>query len=58
MIEEEGLFVPMSANGCKALGYTWDTSKFLSLNAEILKLAEFNLLDYDTRHGISNSWSL
>ena len=51
MIEEEGFFVPMSAKGCKALGYTWDTSKLFSLNAEILKLADFNLLDYKTRHG-------
>ena len=51
MIEEEGFFVPMSGKGCKALGYTWDTSKLFSLNAEILKLADFNLLDYKTRHG-------
>ena len=51
MIEEEGFFVPMSAKGCMALGYTWDTSKLFSLNAEILKLADFNLLDYKTRHG-------
>ena len=51
MIEEEGFFVPMSSKGCKALGYTWDTSKLFSLSAEILKLADFNLLDYKTRHG-------
>ena len=51
MIEEEGFFVPMSGKGCKALGYTWDTSKLFSLNVEILKLADFNLLDYKTRHG-------
>ena len=51
MIEEEGYFVPLSAKGCKALGYTWDTSKLFSLNVEILRLAEFNLLDYKTRHG-------
>ena len=51
MIEEEGFFVPLSAKGCKALGYTWDTSKLFSLNVEMLKLADFNLLDYKTRHG-------
>ena len=50
MIEKEGFFVPLSAKGCKALGYTWDTSKLLSLNVEMLKLADFNLLDYKTRH--------
>jgi hypothetical protein len=51
MIEEEGFFVPLSAKGCKALGYTWSTSKLFSLNVEMLKLADFNLLDYKTRHG-------
>ena len=51
MIEEEGFYVNHSAKGCKALGYTWDTSKLLSLNVEMLKLADFNLLDYKTRHG-------
>jgi len=51
MIEKEGFFVPLSAKGCKALGYTWDTSKLLSMNLEMLKLADFNLLDYKTRHG-------
>ena len=51
MIEEEGYFVPLSARGCKALGYTWDTSKLFSLNLEMLQLAGFNLLDYRTRHG-------
>jgi len=51
MTEEEGFFVPLSAKGCKALGYTWDTSKLFSLNVEMLKLADFNLLDYKTRHG-------
>ena len=51
MIEDEGFFVPLSAKGCKALGYTWDTSKLLSMNVEILKLADFSLLDYKTRHG-------
>ncbi len=50
MIEKEGFFVPLSAKGCKALGYTWDTSKLFSLNVEMLKLANFNLLDYKTRH--------
>jgi len=51
MIEEEGFFVPLSAKGCKALGYTWDASKLFSMNVEMLKLADFNLLDYKTRHG-------
>ena len=51
MIEEEGFFVPLSSKGCMALGYTWDTSKLFSLNVEMLKLADFNLLDYKTRHG-------
>ena len=51
MIEEEGFFVPLSAKGCRTLGYTWDTSKLFSLNVEMLKLADFNLLDYKTRHG-------
>ena len=51
MIEKEGFFVPLSAKGCKALGYTWNTSKLFSLNVEMLKLADFNLLDYKTRHG-------
>ena len=51
MIEEKGYFVPLSAKGCKALGYTWDTSKLFSLNLEMLQLAGFNLLDYKTRHG-------
>ena len=51
MIEEEGFFVPLSAKGCKALGYTWSASKLFSLNVEMLKLADFNLLDYKTRHG-------
>ena len=51
MIEEEGYFVPLSARGCKALGYSWDTSKLFSLNLEMLQLAGFNLLDYRTRHG-------
>jgi hypothetical protein len=51
MIEQEGFFVPLSAKGCKALGYSWDTSKLFSINVEMLKLADFNLLDYKTRHG-------
>ena len=51
MINEEGFFVPLSAKGCAALGYTWDTSRLFSLNVEMLKLAEYNLLDYKTRHG-------
>jgi hypothetical protein len=51
MIEEEGFFVPLSAKGCKALGYTRSTSKLFSMNVELLKLADFNLLDYKTRHG-------
>ena len=51
MIEEDGFFVPLSAKGCKALGYSWDTSKLFSMNVEMLKLADFNLLDYKTRHG-------
>ena len=51
MTNNEGFFVPLSAKGCKALGYTWDTSKLFSMNVELLNLANFNLLDYKTRHG-------
>lgn len=51
MINDEGYFVPLSAKGCKALGYTWDTSRLFSLNVELMRLADFNLLDYRTRHG-------
>ena len=51
MTNDEGFFVPLSAKGCKALGYTWDTSRLFSLNVEMLKLAGYNLLDYKTRHG-------
>ena len=51
MTNDEGFFVPLSAKGCKALGYTYDTSRLFSLNVEILKLAGYNLLDYKTRHG-------
>ena len=40
-----------SWTGCKALGYTYETSRLFSLNVEILKLAGYNLLDYKTRHG-------
>ena len=51
MIEEEGFYVNHSAKGCRALGYTQDTGKLLSMAVEILKLADFSLLDYKTRHG-------
>ena len=51
MTNDEGFFVPLSAKGCRALGYTWDTSRLFSLNVEMLKLAGYNLLDYKTRHG-------
>ena len=51
MINDEGFFVPLSAKGCKSLGYTYATSKLFSLNVEMLKLAGFNLLDYNSRHG-------
>ena len=51
MINDEGFFVPLSAKGCKALGYTFDTSRLFSLNLEMLKLANFNLLHYQSRHG-------
>ena len=50
MINDEGFFVPLSAKGCKALGYTYSTSKLFSLNVEMLKLAGFNLLNYKSRH--------
>ena len=51
MINDEGFFVPLSAKGCKSLGYTYSTSKLFSLNVEMLKLAGFNLLNYNSRHG-------
>ena len=51
MTNDEGFFVPLSSKGCKALGYTWSTSRLFSLNVEMLKLAGFDLLDYKTRHG-------
>ncbi|MDA8802801.1 peptidoglycan-binding protein [Amylibacter sp.] len=51
MTNDEGFFVPLSAKGCRALGYTYDTSRLFSLNVEMLKLAGFDLLEYKTRHG-------
>ena len=51
MINDEGFFVPLSAKGCKSLGYTYSTSKLFSLNVEMLKLAGFDLLNYSSRHG-------
>ena len=51
MISKEGYFVPHAGKGCKALGYSQDTSKLISTNVELLNLANFNLLDYKTRHG-------
>ena len=51
MTNDEGFFVPLSAKGCRALGYTWSTSRLFSLNVEMLKLAGFDLLDYKMRHG-------
>lgn len=51
MINNEGFFVPLSAKGCKALGYSWLTSQLFSLNVEVLKLADFDLLGYRTRNG-------
>ncbi|MBF9048011.1 hypothetical protein LSUCC0031_12880 [Rhodobacterales bacterium LSUCC0031] len=51
MIDTDGFFVPTSAKGCFALGYLWDTSKLFSMNVEILKVAGFDLLSYQTRHG-------
>lgn len=52
MIDHQGFFVPTSAKGCLALGYLWDTSKLFSINVEILKIAGFDLLEYETRHGV------
>ena len=51
MTNREGFFVTLSAKGCRALGYTYDTSRLFSLNVEMLKLAGYNLLGYKTRHG-------
>jgi hypothetical protein len=51
MIGKEGHFIPHTGKGCKALGYSWDTSKLISMNVELLNLANFNLLDYKTRNG-------
>ena len=51
MIGKEGYFIPTAAKGCKALGYSFSTSRLFSTNVELLNLAKFNLLDYKTRHG-------
>ena len=51
MIGDEAYFIPTAAKGCKALGYSLSTSRLFSTNVELLNLAEFNLLDYKTRHG-------
>ena len=51
MIGKEGHFIPHTGKGCKALGYSQDTSKLISMNVELLNLANFNLLDYKTRNG-------
>ena len=51
MVNDEGFFVPLSAKGCRALGYSYDTSRLFSLNVEMLKLADFDLLGYRTRQG-------
>lgn len=51
MIGKEGYFIPHTGKGCKALGYSQDTSKLISMNVELLNLANFNLLDYKTRNG-------
>jgi hypothetical protein len=51
MISKEGYYVPHVGRGCLALGYSQDTSKLISTNVELLNLANFNLLDYKTRHG-------
>ena len=51
MIGKEGYFIPTAAKGCKALGYSYATSRLFSTNVELLNLAKFNLLDYKTRHG-------
>ena len=60
MINDEGFFVPLSAKGCRALGYSWDTSRLFSLNVEMLKLAGFDLLNYRSRHGktISDAYEM
>ena len=51
MIDHEGFWVPTSAKGCKALGYTYSASQLISMNVEMLHLAGFDLLEYETRHG-------
>jgi len=51
MISKEGYYVNHVGKGCMALGYSYDTSKLISTNVELLNLANFNLLDYKTRHG-------
>jgi len=51
MVGKEGYFIPTAAKGCKALGYSYSTSRLFSTNVELLNLAKFNLLDYKTRHG-------
>ncbi len=51
MISKEGHYVNHVGKGCMALGYSYDTSKLISTNVELLNLANFNLLDYKTRHG-------
>ena len=51
MVGKEGYFIPTAAKGCKALGYSFSTSRLFSTNVELLNLAKFNLLDYKTRHG-------
>ncbi len=51
MISKEGYYVNHVGKGCMALGYSHDTSKLISTNVELLNLANFNLLDYKTRHG-------
>ena len=51
MIDHEGFWVPTSARGCRALGYTYSASQLISINVEMLNLAGFDLLRYKARHG-------
>ena len=51
MIDHDGFWVPTSAKGCKALGYTYSASQLISINVEMLNLAGFDLLEYQARHG-------
>lgn len=51
MIDHEGFWVPTSARGCRALGYTYSASQLISINVEMLNLAGFDLLKYKARHG-------